>query len=457
VIVAKDPSFTTIIDYAFTRVNAYAVRTGTSPRTYPDETTAYYWVVLPSTSSTGSPAGNIPANGHYADFEKQTIAPTLLGPDNDETFSLQPTFRWSSVEGAKKYHLQVATEPTFANSSSTKKDDVTTASTEYTAQKTYPAATTLYWRVQAQDENNNGLTWSEIRTFEVDLEQPTLDPATPTLGDASLPVLRWFPVPGAVSYTLRIHEPNDLTPNSYSGFPSTAASFEKITGTGLFTWEIRADFPTLSGGTTPGPWSDDADYTHTIKEPTNPVSSAGANRLVLSWDAKTGTKAYKVQISKREDFNPSFETKTTDNPDWAPSLTNSNYTSGGDFWWRVAAIDGDGNVGAFATNPEHFSLPAMSGGGGGSTKQFNVTSTGKLVKNRYRDVYIKVRDSATLNPVSGATVRAYGSGVTTTTKTTNSSGVAKFHLKATQLGKVTFRVSKTGYVTFYYYKTVRRP
>ena len=52
------------------------------------------------------------------------------------------------------------------------------------------------------------------------------------------------------------------------------------------------------------------------------MSSAGANRLVLSWDAKTGTKQYKVQISKREDFNPSFETKTTDNPDWAPSLTN---------------------------------------------------------------------------------------------------------------------------------------
>ena len=81
------------------------------------------------------------------------------------------------------------------------------------------ASKTLYWRVQAQDENNNGLTWSETRTFEIDLEQPTLDPATPTLGDASLPVLRWFPVPGAVSYSLRIHEPNDTTPNTYTGYP----------------------------------------------------------------------------------------------------------------------------------------------------------------------------------------------------------------------------------------------
>ena len=456
VLVAKDPSFTNIIDYAFTRVSAYAVRTGSQPRTYPDETTLFYWVVLPSTDVDGEPAANTPSLGAYADFKKQTVAPNLLTPDNGATFSLPPTFSWSTVEGAKKYHLQVATEPTFATS--TKLDDITTALTEYTAQKTYVASKTLYWRVQAQDENDNGLTWSETRTFEVDLEQPTLDPATPTLGDASLPVLRWFPVPGAVSYSLRIHEPDDTTPSTYTGFPSTAASFEKITGTGLFTWEIRADFPKLTGGTTPGPWSDDADYTHTIKEPTNPVSSADANRLVLSWDAKTGTKQYKVQISKREDFNPSFETKTTDNPDWAPTLTNSNYASGGDFWWRVAAIDGDGNVGAYATNPEHFQLPAMSGGGGSSgPKQFKVTFTGRLVKNRAHDITVKVRDSVTLNAVQGALVRAYGAGVSYTQKTTNSSGVAKLRLKPTQLQKVSFRITKSGYASVTIYRRVFRP
>jgi hypothetical protein len=456
VIVAKDPSFTNIIDYVLTRFPAYAVRQGTGTRTYPDETTAFYWVVLPSTSANGYPAGTNPLLGARADFLKQTVAPTLLGPDNDATFSLPPTFSWTSVKGAKKYHLQVATEPTFADI--TKLDDITTALTEYTAQKTYAASKTLYWRVQAQDENDNGLTWSEIRTFEIDLEQPTLDPATPTLGDASLPVLRWFPVPGAVSYTLRIHEPDGSTPSTYSGFPSTAASFEKITGTGLFTWEIRADFPKLTGGTTAGPWSDDAVYTHTIKEPTGPVSSAGANRLVLSWNAKTGTKAYKVQISKREDFNPAIETKTTDNPDWAPTLTNSNYASGGDFWWRVAAIDGDGNVGAYATNPEHFQLPAMSGGGGSSgPKQFKVTFTGRLVKNRAHDITVKVRDSVTLNAVQGALVRAYGAGVSYTQKTTNSSGVAKLRLKPTQLQKVSFRITKSGYASVTIYRRVFRP
>jgi hypothetical protein len=453
VIVAKDPSFTTIVDYALTRIPAYAVRTGSQPRTYADETTKYYWAVLPATGTTGDGAPGNPALGAYADFLKQSAPPQLVAPDNDATYPLQPTFQWAPTLGAKRYHLQVATEPTFASPI----DDVTTASTEFTALKTYAAAKTLYWRVQAQDENNTGLTWSDTRTFQIDLERPALDPATPTVGDASLPVLRWFPVPGAVSYSLRIHEPGDSTPNVYSGYPSTAASFLKITGTGIFTWEIRADFP-KSFGTTPGPWSDPADYTNTIKEPTNPVSSEGANRLVLSWDPKTGTKQYRVQISKREDFNPALETKTTDNPDYAPTLTSLSYTSGGKFYWRVAAIDGDGNVGTYANTAQTFTLPAItSAGGGTSIKHFKVTFSGRLVRNRYRYVTVKARDAVTLNVIKGASVRAYGAGVSMTTKTTNSSGVAKFRLRPTQLGKVTFQVSKTGYMTVFPQRRVYRP
>jgi hypothetical protein len=197
VIVAKDPSFTNIVDYALTRIPAYAVRTGSSPKTYPDETTSYYWLVFPAPSTNGGGAGGSVADSHYANFEKQADPPVLLGPDNDSVFSGPPTFSWEAAEGAKRYRFQVATESTFA--ASTLLDNITTAATEYTAQSTYQASKTLYWRVQAEDENDNDLTWSETRTFEIDLEQPALDPATPTLGDASLPVLRWFPVPGAVS------------------------------------------------------------------------------------------------------------------------------------------------------------------------------------------------------------------------------------------------------------------
>ena len=46
VIVARDPSFTTLVDYGFTQIPAYAPRL-----TFADETTSYYWAVLPAANS----------------------------------------------------------------------------------------------------------------------------------------------------------------------------------------------------------------------------------------------------------------------------------------------------------------------------------------------------------------------------------------------------------------------
>jgi hypothetical protein len=62
-----------------------------------------------------------------------------------------------------------------------------------------------------------------------------------------------------------------------------------------------------------------------------------------------------------------------------------------------------------------------------------------------------------LAPIRFASVRASGAGVTTTTRLTNSSGVARFYLKPTRLRTVTFRVSKSGYTTAFLTKRVRRP
>src|SRR5207237_9108316 len=54
VIVAKDPSFTNVVDYAFTHVPAYSPRATFSTTTYPDETTLYYWAVLPEAGWDGT-------------------------------------------------------------------------------------------------------------------------------------------------------------------------------------------------------------------------------------------------------------------------------------------------------------------------------------------------------------------------------------------------------------------
>jgi hypothetical protein len=224
-----------------------------------------------------------------------------------------------------------------------------------------------------------------------------------------------------------------------------------MTGKGVFNWKVRANFPKAGSGEVDGPWSSVASFTRTIREPANPASEAGQNRLVLSWDPKTGAKRYRVQISQREDFAPYIESVTTDNTSYASLLTSSAYDAGGTFYWRVAALDADSNLGDFTT-ARTFSLPPMAV----VLKKFQLSSSGYPIRNRFRTITINVKDTAGV-PVNFASVRASGAGVTTTTKYTNSSGVAKFYLKATRYpGTVTFRITKSGFQTAYLYKRVRR-
>ena len=77
IIVSKDKSFTTIADYAYTRIPAYAPRDGNSPRTYTDEETLYYWAVLPD---LGSATPIDPNFVDHVDFHKRSLPPTIVQP-----------------------------------------------------------------------------------------------------------------------------------------------------------------------------------------------------------------------------------------------------------------------------------------------------------------------------------------------------------------------------------------
>ncbi len=143
------------------------------------------------------------------------------------------------------------------------------------------------------------------RTFEIDLAKPRSTPRRPTLGrcEPACPPL----VPRS---RRRLLQPSD--PRAQRHHAEHLLRLSRPRRLPSRRSPARESSPGRSGPTSrsapavrpPAPGPIPPTYTHTIKEPTNPVSSAGANRLVMSWDAKTGTKQYRVQISKREDFNP---------------------------------------------------------------------------------------------------------------------------------------------------------
>ena len=181
----QDPSFSNIVDYAFTQQPAYAPRTSAAPTTYTDEETLYYWAVLPATGANGDGAAGNPLQAAADNFQKLSAPPTQLLPAPGANVSGQPTFQWTSAEGARRYRLQVSNDPSFG----TLLDDVQTAATAYTSATSYPADTVLYWRVRADDENLLGLRWSSVGTFQRRLPVPS--PSFDSASGDMYPLIAW--------------------------------------------------------------------------------------------------------------------------------------------------------------------------------------------------------------------------------------------------------------------------
>ena len=439
VLVAKDPSFSNIVDYAFTQQPAYAPRTSSQSTTYSDEETLYYWAVLPANSANGDGAVGNPLLAAPENFQKLSNPPSQLAPSSGADVNGQPTFQWTSAEGARRYRLQVSNDPSFG----TVLDDVQTASTAYTSATSYPADTVLYWRVRADDENLVGLRWSSVGNFQrrLPVPSPRFEPAT---GDM-YPLIAWNPVAGAVSYQVAIDEP-DGDHAEYNDFRSAAASFGKMTGTGILGVRVRANFPTKTGQATSGPWSATSQFTRTMGEPTGARTDASPNHLIFAWDPKPGTKHYRVLVANREDFAMTVENVVTDNTSYAPPLTSTLYLQGGTFWWKVAAFDEDNNVGDF-TRPHSFTLAKTSAnrpGGIQAAQRLRLAVRGRARVRRLSRLVVTVRAGGRVVP--GAKVRGLGSGLRPRWRATNRRGQVVFRFRPKRKGVVYFQATKRQYL-----------
>jgi hypothetical protein len=431
--VATDENFTDVVDVARTKIAAYAPRL----RTYPDETTSYWYAVMPvyKTGTACDFTPSVPEDNSPQTFQKRSNPPNLLTPAGGADLGDQPTFRWkgnwvgaNSVEAAREYQLQVATDPTFANPI----DNVKTASTAYTSSSTYPADTAIYWRVRANDENGTGLTWSNTGTFRRVLGVPVPSADNPTRGQ-SFPVLSWSPVQGAVSYDVHLEE-EDGDKRDFTGFRSTAVSFTRLTGLGVLRWQVRANFPKLPFGTVPGGWSPAQTFDRFIDPPPGASMSSNSKRVLLTWDASPAAKKYKAEFSDTSSFSRIVDSHITSNTNYAPRLTQLGFLNGGVLYWRVAALDEDNNVGGWATGT--FKLP----------RAMRVVVAGFLMKRKRGVVTVTVQ-TIKGQAIKRARVKVRGAGVRARPKRTRRGGIVKFRLRARRAGNVTFTVSKRGYRT----------
>jgi hypothetical protein len=352
VVIARDARFTEVADVGFTTVPAYAPRLANeSPLS--DETTDYYWAVIPTAAADGHGVFSFPCfttstnpcestNDNPRWFDKSSNPPQPLAPAAGADISTQPTFRWSRADNARSYLLQVAQDPSFGHPI----DNVTTNATAFTSSSTYPADTVLYWRVRATDWSGQGLNWSPVQTFVRRLPAPTLRPTAPTTIFGPEPII-WTPVQGAVAYDVHIEQGDGKSTNTT--FESPSASVGKYYGAGIVHYQVRAEFPTNVGGKVPGAYTPLQPSLLILAAPRGARGIRSGSRLLATWNPEPDAKRYQVEVSKTSGFSSRIESRKVDGTIWAPNIDTKRKQYHGTLYWRVAPVDINGGVGSFAS------------------------------------------------------------------------------------------------------------
>jgi hypothetical protein len=339
VIVASDANFTHVVANGFVNSTAFASR-----NPLPDETSAYYWAVIPTADAAGDVFNpleiGVPADNPQA-FNKSSIPPSPLTPVGGQTAGTYPTFQWAPAEGEQNYTIQIAGDPSFANPL----EQHNTDATSYTAETTLPADRTLFWRVRANDEASDGLNWSPTETFTHSLPVPAPLSGNPT-GGTSIPAFTWTTVPGAVSYNMHVDQADGTKRDFNVDSPILAPTF--WWGTGIWRWQVQAVFP---GGVTGAYFSPEEQYVRVEPPPSRVVATKSGPRIIISWQPDSNAKQYSVQLSTTEGFGGTVATDTTDNTSWVPQINAT--VAAHTLFWRVAAVDQGGNVGAYASGVFH--------------------------------------------------------------------------------------------------------
>ena len=424
VVVARDQQFTKIVDLAFTNVPAYAPRRGSTPSTYPDETSSYWWAVVPAAASNGDLAPTPPSGNAPRRFTKQSTPPEPISPAGGDPVSRQPTFRWRPTLGARTYTLEIAQDPSFGDPIAS----IKTASSGYTAAATLPADTALYWRVRANDELGTGLNWSRTERFRRVLPAPVPASDNP-LGGETIPVLSWSPVEGAVAYDMHV-EQADGTKRNFT-MRSTAFTPIAFYGTGVWHWQVRASFK-FGSSTVSGGYSAALPYARRIATPTGVRTTKVGKRVLLSWDPAGMARQYKVQISASDSFTRIVEQAITANTSYAPKMSNPIFRAHTQLYWRVAVMDEGSNVGGWSTSALRHSRP------------LRLKLRGSLRRGASRPVRATVMD-ARGRAVRGARVSVTGAGLHVRSRRSTRRGSVSFRLRPRVQGRVRFQAEKSGF------------
>jgi hypothetical protein len=343
--------------------------------TYADNQTErpFYWFVRPcrAVGQCGPSPVGVAGSAQHTFFKK---SPPVTGLVADLTQKTEVTFTWDNYwhdpdstdaadkwgqtgeplpQSAMKYRIEVATDQTFSPSSVIETAEVD--QTTYTSATKIYANRTYWWRVQAVDSDENGLTWSTGDTTFVRESPPLalLSPVDNVMAPGTT-AFRWQAQPYAKAYDIEVYKNDDLTFSSTNkvaltnatGLLTTAYTWSKALApsASAYRWRVRR----IDASGNPGSWSAAGRFFVTPGTPNITAPGQGAVQApdgpVLEWEPLDGAASYTVTITPAA--GGSAVTANTVSSAWAATAKFSS----GNYTWTLTAKDATGNTLGTATS-----------------------------------------------------------------------------------------------------------
>ena len=303
----------------------------------------YYWRVKAQVSTTW---------GAYSGawfFEKNwsaggSIVPALISPPEgaERTSFTAEDFSWTTVPGAATYRFEISPDDAF---SAITYDEITVK--PHHTPTVRLANNTYYWRATPVDRRGNLGAASEVRSFRFNwnLVPVLLEPADNDVDVQFLPRFSWTAVEAARDYRLEISTQPDLSTSltTYATDQTDLTPALNLANDQDYYWRVRAtDYNSING-----PWSAVRhfrmrwNFAARLLTPLNNLTSL--SYPFFSWAPIPGAERYQIQIDDSTGFgSPVANTQIYNvgaymQPAWSVA-------SNTDYYWRVRALDGRGNL-----------------------------------------------------------------------------------------------------------------
>jgi hypothetical protein len=330
--------------------------------------TTYYWRVR-TRSLAGGSGFSTPRS-----FTTFVASPTLATPSNGATgVQLPPRLRWMKSTGAIGYHVQVATNSSFASGVVTNDSSLVDTTTVVNG---LANSTTYYWRVKVRDGGAGGpfsTAWSFTTVIATPLATALIGPANGTVDVPTSFIATWFKTTGASSYRIQVGTDSLFAGGVALNDSAVTDSFRTVSGLvndTKYYWRVNAK---NAGGT--GPFSATWRLTTIPAGPAAPTLLSPANKsgnqptsLTFSWNAASGATGYHFQLASDSTFATGLVKNDTSLATTSRSVVG--LTPFTDYYWRVRARN-SGGYGSYTptwslttamTSPSQVSLLLPSNG-----------------------------------------------------------------------------------------------